>query len=92
MGTDGTGPMGTSGAEGQEGFVASYYRAIARNICALMVEREVSPRAAASHLGVDERTVKKWRSGERVPRLGHIIRLAALLDVSPGSILDGRTT
>lgn len=42
----------------------------------------------AERLGVEQPTVQRWEAGKREPDLGQLLRLAEVLDVEPGALLD----
>lgn len=44
----------------------------------------------ARQLGINERTLKRWESGQQVPRANRMLMLAGLLNVTLAWLLEGR--
>lgn len=56
---------------------------------ALRKKRGLSQAKLAELVGVEQPTVQRWESGKRLPDLDSLQKLAEVLGVTPGSLLDG---
>lgn len=56
---------------------------------ALRRKRGLSQAQLAELVGVEQPTVQRWEKGKRLPDLDSLARLAAVLGVSPGALLEG---
>lgn len=56
---------------------------------ALRKKRKWSQAQLAELVGVEQPTIQRWESGKRLPDLDSLQRLADVLGVTPGSLLDG---
>lgn len=62
---------------------------IGENIRQLRMERNMSVKALANHLGLVPSTVYKWECGENVPYVDNLLILSVLFEVPVDTILKG---
>lgn len=56
---------------------------------ALRKKRKLSQQQLADLVGVEQPTIQRWEHGKRLPDLDALHRLAGVLGVSPGALLEG---
>jgi len=50
--------------------------------------KKLSARAVATRIGVDQMSVYRWEWDQNVPSVDTLRRLAAVLNIRPGQLLD----
>lgn len=55
----------------------------------LRKKRQLSQAQLAERIGVEQPTVQRWESGKRLPDLDSLHKLAQVLGVTPGALLEG---
>ena len=55
---------------------------------ALRKRRGLTQQGLADLMGVEQPTVQRWEKGKREPDLGQLIKLAGVLGVEPGALID----
>jgi transcriptional regulator with XRE-family HTH domain len=70
-----------------DGGIRSGRREVVKLLRTWRTRRFLTQKALADKVGVPYQTVQRWESGQSFPRLGHLQRLCAALDVTADELL-----